>query len=98
MNRYIRFLFALVITTLSFGISHGATAAPKSYFPATVALPNGWQPEGIARGYGATVYSGSTATGAIYQADLRTGQGSTLIPPMPFGMAVGMQFDPRTHL
>jgi sugar lactone lactonase YvrE len=98
MNRYIRFLLALVITTLSFGISHSAKAAAKGYFPATISLPDGWQPEGIARGYGATIYSGSTANGAIYQADLRTGQGSILIPPMPFGMAVGMQFDPRTHL
>lgn len=98
MSRYIRFLFALVITTLSFGISHGANAAARGGFPATIALPDGWQPEGIARGYGTTVYSGSTATGAIYQADIRTGQGSILIPPMTFGMAVGMQFDPRTHL
>jgi sugar lactone lactonase YvrE len=96
--RYIRFLFALVIATLSLGISRDVTAAPNDHFPATIALPNGWQPEGIARGYGTTVYSGSTATGAIYQADLRTGKGSTLIPPMTFGMAVGMQFDPRTHL
>lgn len=38
--------------------------------PATMALPNGFQPEGIVSGEGTTLYAGSLANGAIYQADV----------------------------
>lgn len=60
-----------------------ATAAPKGDHghagprPASIALPTGFQPEGIAI-KGTKVYSGSRATGDIYVADLRTGKGRVL--------------------
>ena len=52
-----------------------ASAALAKSFPATIALPNGWQPEGIAVGDGSTFYVGSIPTGAVYRGDLRTGKG-----------------------
>jgi sugar lactone lactonase YvrE len=50
---------------------------PKPHFPAVMALPNGWLPEGIAT-VGHTAYLGSRADGDIYRLDLRTGQGSVI--------------------
>lgn len=57
-----------------------ATAAPRHHprgGPASIALPVGFQPEGIAIG-GSRVYSGSRVTGDIYVANLRTGKGRFL--------------------
>jgi outer membrane protein assembly factor BamB len=85
-------VFALVV------VLPARPAAAGHAFPATIALPNGWQPEGIAIGRGATIYAGSLATGAIYRANLRTGQGSVLVPPQEGRVAVGMKFDLRTNL
>jgi sugar lactone lactonase YvrE len=62
-----------------------------------IVLPNGWQPEGIAIGRDATIYAGSLATGAVFQADLRTGAGDVLVPPHPGRVAVGLKLDPRTN-
>jgi sugar lactone lactonase YvrE len=60
-------------------------------FPDVIPLPNGWQPEGIATGRGATVYAGSLATGAVWRGDLRTGEGSVLVPPRDGRVAVGLK-------
>ena len=43
-------------------------ALAKGVFPATIPLPDGFQPEGIAIGDGTTFYVGSIPTGAIYAA------------------------------
>jgi hypothetical protein len=60
--------------------------------PATIALPNGFQPEGLAiRGH--TFYSGSLATGAIYAGSLKTGMGSLVVQPQPGRSATGIAFD-----
>ena len=83
--------FAMLIPQL-------AAADDDAVFPDTIALPNGWRPEGIAIGRGTTVYIGSIPTGAIFQADLATGRGSILVPPQPGRAAIGLSFDPRTNL
>ena len=54
------------------------TALAKSSFPATISLPNGFQPEGIAVGTGSTFYVGSIPTGAVYTGDLRTVAGAPI--------------------
>ncbi|MGH3244413.1 MAG: SMP-30/gluconolactonase/LRE family protein [Spirillospora sp.] len=54
--------------------AHGDAAAP----PDKIALPAGFQPEGIAAGPGKVIFLGSRATGAIYRADLRTGEGEVI--------------------
>ncbi|MBC8103801.1 MAG: superoxide dismutase [Cytophagales bacterium] len=66
-------------------------------WPEVIALPNGWLPEGVVTGRGPVIYSGSRANGAIYAADLRTGQGTILVPGQAGRVAVGLSFDQRTN-
>jgi hypothetical protein len=77
------------------------TQAPGSAravtIPDVIDLPNGWLPEGIVTGDGPVIYSGSRADGAIYAADLRTGQGAILVPGQAGRVAVGLSFDARTN-
>lgn len=60
-------------------------------FPSTLALPNGWAPEGIAAGKRGALYVGSIPTGAVYQLDARTGQGKTLVAPQAGRAAIGLK-------
>jgi sugar lactone lactonase YvrE len=62
--------------------------------PTTIALPDGFQPEGIAIGRAPFAYLGSIATGSIYQADLRTGSGK-IISTGPGTPSVGLKTDGR---
>jgi sugar lactone lactonase YvrE len=73
-----------------------APARAAETFPDVIALPNGWLPEGVVTGRGPVLYAGSRANGAIYAADLRTGDGAVLVPGQPGRVAVGLDFDPRT--
>lgn len=66
-------------------------------FPSTIALPNGFQPEGVVTGRGPIIYAGSLANGSIYQANLRTGEGELLVQPQEGRVAVGLDFDQRTN-
>jgi sugar lactone lactonase YvrE len=66
--------------------------------PDTISLPDGFRPEGIAIGRGSTIYAGSIPTGAIFAANLRTGEGSILVPPQEGRAAIGLEFDRRTDL
>lgn len=70
-----------------------SAAVGKASFPEVIALPNGWQPEGIAVGNGTTFYVGSIPTGAVYRGDLRTGSGSVLVQGGPGRAAIGVEFD-----
>jgi sugar lactone lactonase YvrE len=74
------------------------TAAAARPFPGVIALPTGFQPEGIAVGKGHTFYVGSIPTGAIYRGDLRTGQGSVLVPAQAGRAAIGLAADQRNRL
>lgn len=65
-------------------------------FPELIPLPDGFQPEGVVVGKGPRIYAGSLATGAIYVANLRTGEGEILVPPQEGRTAVGLGYDPRT--
>ena len=51
--------------------SAAVLAAPASArpYPETIPLPPGWQPEGIATGFGNQFFSGSRATGSIFRGD-----------------------------
>jgi hypothetical protein len=70
-----------------------STALAKTAFPETIALPNNWQPEGIAIGQGTTFYVGSIPTGAIYRGDLRTGAGAPFIDGVAGRAAIGVDYD-----
>ncbi len=65
-------------------------------FPDIIPLPDGFQPEGVVTGRGPTLYAGSLADGSIYEADLRTGAGTILVPPQDGRVAVGLAFDKRS--
>jgi len=91
----------LVLAALALGVFVIVQPAPTSRvealpFASTIQLPNGWLPEGVATGDGATLYSGSRRNGAIYKADLESGQGSIIVTSQAGRMAVGMKFDTRT--
>jgi hypothetical protein len=79
-------------------VASPATAAPPASFPATINLPNGWRPEGIAIGRGTSCYVGSLVNGAIYRGDLRTGTGSVFVPGRSGGQAVGLEIDARDRI
>jgi sugar lactone lactonase YvrE len=70
-----------------------APLAASSSLPERIPLPNGFQPEGIEI-KGSTFYVGSIPTGAIYRGDLRTGEGSILVPGATTGRAaIGLEYD-----
>lgn len=61
-------------------------------WPEKIALPNGFRPEGIAIGRGATFYVGSIPTGAIYRGSLRTGKGEIINPGATGRASIGVEF------
>jgi streptogramin lyase len=72
----------------------GATAfSRESTLPSVIALPDGYWPEGIDFGRGATFYVTSLATGAIWRGDARTGTGDVLVGPQPGVETVGVKYD-----
>jgi outer membrane protein assembly factor BamB len=76
------------------------TALPSSAhrgrdLPKTVALPNGFQPEGIAI-HGKSFFVGSIPTGAIYSGNLREpDEADILVPGVTGRSAIGVEYDRR---
>ncbi|WP_405656048.1 superoxide dismutase [Streptomyces sp. RK9] len=66
-------------------------------WPTDFPLPNGFQPEGIAIGPGATAWFGSRIGGDLYRASLATGRGER-IPTGADGMSLGLKSDGRGRL
>jgi len=89
----IRKLVATAVVMLA--VASGVAAAAPSY-PATIALPRGFQPEGIAIRAN-TFYVGSIPTGSIYRGNLRTGTGSVFIQRTGRA-AIGVEIDNRSRL
>ncbi|MDX3663596.1 superoxide dismutase [Streptomyces sp. ID05-26A] len=87
-------LAAVLGVTLT--VAAPATADGSKSFPTEFALPNGWQPEGIAIS-GTKAYFGSRADGSIYAADLRTGKGKVLAKG-PGTPSLGLKVDDRKRL
>jgi sugar lactone lactonase YvrE len=75
-------LTAIAGTLLALGTGTVVTAAPASaaLLPKVISLPDGFRPEGIATGRGATFYVGSQVDGAIYRGSLLTGRGAVFVP------------------
>jgi sugar lactone lactonase YvrE len=86
-------LFA-VLVALAALVALPSSAHRGKDFPKTIALPTGFQPEGIAI-HGKTFYVGSIPTGAIFSGDLRTGSGQTLVQPVAGRSSIGVEFDRR---
>jgi hypothetical protein len=89
LSAVVRAPFAALLTL---GIVAGPVAAAPP-FPDRIDLPNGWAPEGITAGPGTTVYVGSLVDGAVWQADVRTGEGSILVPGVAGNVAVGTEYE-----
>jgi sugar lactone lactonase YvrE len=85
----------LIVALVAAATLAAPVALAKAPFPETIALPNGWQPEGIAIGEGKTFYVGSIPTGAVFKGDLRTGTGSVLVQGATGRAATGLKFDRR---
>ena len=85
-------LLALVIAAVV-----AAPAAARQY-PETIALPDGWGPEGIAAGFGNQFFAGSRLNGGIYRGNLKTGKGDVLVPGATGGAATGLKVDRRNRL
>lgn len=100
LTRQRRTLFALTLTALAVVLTASpAAAAPARghLFPTTIALPAGFQPEGIAIGARPYAYFGSRANGDIYRANLATGRGR-VISAGPGTQSLGMKIDNRSRL
>src|SRR3954470_23094860 len=85
--------------------SHGkAKGNGRHARPDVIALPNGFQPEGIATGKRHTFFVGSRDTGAIYRGSLRSGKGDILVEGGPSAVAgdenaaTGLKVDKRGRL
>ncbi|MBE1492665.1 SMP-30/gluconolactonase/LRE family protein [Plantactinospora soyae] len=89
---------SLVATLVASTAAAPASAGGRTPLgPSTIDLPAGFQPEGIAIGALPYAYFGSRATGAIYQANLFTGQGK-VINTGPGTPSLGMKVDGRGRL
>jgi len=79
--------------------SSPASLSPASFSPApsTLALPAGFQPEGIAIGAAPFAYFGSRATGDLFRVNLFTGAG-TVFSRGPGTPSLGMKLDQRGRL
>ncbi len=85
----------ILALALLLAIAAPATAAAAA-FPDRIDLPDGFAPEGIAIGRGATFYTGSLSGQGIWRGDLRTGAGALLVEGG--GPFVGMKVDASNHL
>jgi sugar lactone lactonase YvrE len=91
-RRPILLLVALALAVLA------PSAAAARPFPATIRLPDGFQPEGIASGRGTSLYVGSIPTGAVWAGDARSGRGAVLVPPHQGRAAIGIKVDRRNRI
>jgi sugar lactone lactonase YvrE len=82
-------LLAFVVAGMFVATALTASAATP---PEEIALPNGHMPEGIEVA-GNTFYAGSRRDGSVYAGDVRTGEGSILVPGVAGRVATGLKFD-----
>jgi hypothetical protein len=82
----------LLLAVAAISAALTSVAGAQSAFPTRIALPNGFQPEGIAVA-GQQFYVGSIPTGAVYRGSLRTGMGAILVPAVSGRAAIGMKVD-----
>ncbi|MGC4748771.1 SMP-30/gluconolactonase/LRE family protein [Micromonospora sp. DT201] len=99
MRKLLSLLFVPLVAAATLAtVGTPATAHPTKPFPARIALPNGFTPEGLTIGRGKTVYVGSVLDGAVWRGDLRTGRGSVLIPGTPGNSKAGLKIDSQGRL
>lgn len=82
-------LLLVLVAAASFSASAGGGIVA---FPARIAVPDGFQPEGIATA-AEQFYVGSIPTGAVYRGSLRSGSGRVLVPAREGRSAIGLKVD-----
>ncbi|MET7421965.1 superoxide dismutase [Dactylosporangium sp. NPDC005555] len=97
MSKYLRVTAVLTVALATVLVSAPASASTTTSLPATLNLPDGFQPEGIATGPGPFAYFGSRADGRIYRANLITGTGAVISPAVGT-QSLGMKTDQRGRL
>src|SRR5688572_26769604 len=99
MSIVLRRTLAIVASAALLGVltATPVQAAGHRGLPTTIALPAGFQPEGIATGLKAWAYFGSRVDGDIYRVDLRTGRGA-VFSQGPGTPSLGMKVDRRGRL
>ena len=96
-----RRLLLVLLAALAAATIAAAAGARDAKFPTRIALPNGWNPEGIAISPGGTFYVGSIAgvnasgstAGDIYRGSVKTGAGAPFIDAPAGRAAIGVEFD-----
>ncbi|MFI7505447.1 superoxide dismutase [Micromonospora aurantiaca] len=96
MNRRIRTALGVALTAALVTTAAPAPATAHDRRPSVIALPDGFQPEGVAAA-GRYAWFGSRATGEIYRADLITGTGRQ-VSPATGTPSLGLKVDPRGRL
>jgi sugar lactone lactonase YvrE len=92
--RWVPCAIATLMTLTAVAASPAVARHGHDNLPDQIALPNGWQPEGITTD-GKFVYSGSLANGAIFRANVRTGDGKVLAQGATGRVAAGLDYDKR---
>ncbi len=87
----------ILLPLLLFILVIAGSAGAQPSFPDTIALPDGFFPEGIVVGRGSNFYVGSLVNGAVYQGDLRNGETVAISAGLTDQLAVGLAFDQRTN-
>jgi hypothetical protein len=87
MRRLALLVVALLAVVAPAAAAHHPSPSP---FPKLIALPTGFQPEGVAIRH-KTFYVGSIPTGAVFSGDLRTGVGQVLVQPQAGRAAIGLK-------
>lgn len=75
-------------------VPKGSTAAPA---PDVILLPVGFRPEGIAE-QGGFIFVGSIPTGAVYRADIASGEGTVVVTARQGRAAIGLKIDDRSRI
>ena len=87
-------LLTVAAAVLALGLVIAAVAVAAKGLD-TIALPDGFRPEGIAAGPGKSVYVGSIPTGRVLEIDTKTGAFTEAVPAREGHAAIGLKWDRR---
>ena len=91
----VAFVAALLAIGLALAAAQVGTARGKREKPQTIALPDGWQPEGIATGRGNELFVGSIPTGRVLRVDPKRGTTRPVVPEREGRRAIGLKYHQR---
>ena len=84
---------AVALLLAAMALMSPSAVSAQAVLPDVIALPAGWQPEGIAKGRGTTMFSGSIASGDVLAVDVVTGESHLAVDAPPGRTAAGLEQD-----